>query len=98
MNLCINARDALGTSGRLAVSLSLQETHETCVVCGERLRGAAAVLSVRDNGAGVDPAALPYIFEPFYSTKTEQQGTDKGSMALAICQAKSNRNCCGLIN
>ena len=83
LNLCINARDALGGAGRLTVTLSMQETHDTCAVCGERVRGAAAVLSVRDNGAGVDPAALPYIFEPFYSTKSEQQGTGMGLAMVA---------------
>ena len=89
LNLCINARDALGTSGKLSVALSLRETHDTCAVCGARLRGPAAVLSVRDNGAGVDPGALPYIFEPFYSTKPEHQGT---GMGLAMVAQLTHRN------
>lgn len=84
LNLCINARDALGSSGKISVSLTLQEMHDVCTVCGERLRGAAAVLSVRDNGTGVDPSVLPRIFEPFYSTKPEHQGTGMGLAMVSL--------------
>ena len=38
-------------------------------------------LTFTDTGAGIDPAVLPRIFEPFFSTKTEGTG-----LGLAITQ------------
>jgi signal transduction histidine kinase len=36
--------------------------------------GAYVCLEVADNGAGMDPAVLARIFEPFYSTKFTGRG------------------------
>ena len=36
------------------------------------------VLSVRDNGTGMDPGTLGRIFEPFFTTKGERGGTGLG--------------------
>jgi K+-sensing histidine kinase KdpD len=45
-------------------------------------------LSITDSGAGIDPADLPRIFEPFYSTKTEGKGVGLGlSMVYGIIRA-----------
>lgn len=35
---------------------------------------AAGKLIVRDNGIGLDPAVLPLLFSPFFSTKKDGQG------------------------
>jgi len=35
-------------------------------------------LSVRDNGPGIPSTLLPKIFEPYFTTKTSQQGTGLG--------------------
>jgi len=35
-------------------------------------------LSVSDDGPGIDPAVLPHIFEPFYTTKPVGDGTGLG--------------------
>ncbi|WP_448556253.1 sensor histidine kinase [Thalassotalea montiporae] len=36
-------------------------------------------IDYRDNGHGVKPEALPYLFEPFYTTKSSEGGTGLGT-------------------
>jgi signal transduction histidine kinase len=40
-------------------------------------QGAVAV-TVADTGVGIAPEALPHIFEPFFSTKTDATGAGLG--------------------
>ena len=72
INLSVNARDAMPDGGRLSFRL------------GERVREgvAYAELVVRDTGSGIPPENLERVFEPFYTTKTDQSGTGLG---LATC-------------
>jgi signal transduction histidine kinase len=39
-------------------------------------------IRIIDSGLGIQPAAIPHIFEPFYSTKAEGMG-----MGLNICRS-----------
>jgi signal transduction histidine kinase len=49
-------------------------------------RGAAVRLTVTDDGPGVDPADLPFIFDRFYRAR-ETRGTAGAGLGLAICRA-----------
>ena len=62
LNLVLNALDAMPRGGRLQVS-----TTHTSQPAGVRI-------VFTDNGGGVASDALPYIFDPFYSTKPEGLG------------------------
>ncbi len=42
-------------------------------------QGREVVLSVRDRGAGIDPADLDHLFEPFYRGHRQVAGTTPGS-------------------
>ncbi len=42
-----------------------------------------AVLSVRDNGPGAPPDALPLLFKPFYRVD-DSRGTTTGGMGLGL--------------
>jgi len=71
LNLLLNAMDAVEghPRGERRVSVRL------------RTADAAVAVSVSDNGTGVPPAALPRIFEPFYTSKPNGLG-----MGLAIAR------------
>ena len=44
-------------------------------------------VAVEDEGAGIPPAALPYVFERFYRAQEARQGTQAGlGLGLAICK------------
>lgn len=80
LNLCINARDALDGGGEIEVStgwvdLSLKEA---ALLDPELEPGPYLLLQVRDDGCGIEPAALDQIFVPFFTTKPKGQGTGLG--------------------
>jgi len=72
MNLTKNALDALTDQGRGNIWL---ETHE---------EDGKVVISVSDDGPGIDDAIRDRLFDPFASTKSIKQGTGLG---LSICYA-----------
>ncbi len=79
LNLCINARDALVDGGNLTIAT------QDMVVDGESDRdhpslrpGRYSLMTVTDNGQGMDRETLDRIFEPFYTTKEVGKGTGLG--------------------
>jgi signal transduction histidine kinase/ActR/RegA family two-component response regulator len=79
LNLFLNARDAMPNGGRLRI-----ETSETELTAADsqRLPGAApgpyVVLSIKDNGLGMDEETRDHVFEPFFTTKPTGKGTGLG--------------------
>ena len=73
VNLLLNALQASPEGGTVAVA-----AH----AAGDELR-----VSVRDQGPGIPEAELGQVFDPFFSTKPEGQGSGLGlSIALGIVQ------------
>jgi len=68
LNLAANARDAMPSGGTLAVATAFEPGGE----------GGWSVLSVTDQGAGMDDVTLSHLFEPFFSTKGAGKGTGLG--------------------
>ncbi len=49
------------------------------------ITGHQAVITIQDNGPGIEPAALPHIFDRFYRGNTARTGTGAG-LGLAIAK------------
>lgn len=75
LNLCINARDAMPSGGHIEIEIR-HGTPDEARRAG--VRGAAVVLAVTDDGAGIEPQILPRVFDPFFTTKPAGQGTGLG--------------------
>jgi two-component system, cell cycle sensor histidine kinase and response regulator CckA len=79
INLVVNARDAMPQGGRISIETAgvvLDEEFASRyfdVVPGEYI-----MISVSDNGEGIDAPTLPHIFEPFFTTKQAGKGTGLG--------------------
>ncbi len=82
MNLCINARDALGGRGHVRVAvrpLVLQPGDgQLCASCRAPVAGEFVAIEVADDGPGIPAALLDRIFEPFFSTKETGKGSGMG--------------------
>ena len=78
-NLVVNARDAIGGVGHLGIATGMAAiTSEDCAHLPEAAPGEYVVLSVSDDGCGMDRETLNHIFEPFFTTKASGQGTGLG--------------------
>ena len=79
VNLVINARDAMSSSGTLTVRAAAVRVGD-----GERglppelAVGEYVTISVADTGSGMDEATLARVFEPFFTTKAFGHGSGLG--------------------
>ena len=71
LNLCVNARDAMGENGSLAITVT--EEQAPGVAPGRYIR-----LTVSDTGCGMDEQTLNSAIEPFFTTKAQGRGTGLG--------------------
>lgn len=79
LNLAINAFDAMPDGGSLVLSASSVEVDEEHAQRESYARvGRFVVISVKDDGIGMDERTSDRIFEPFFSTKEVGKGTGLG--------------------
>jgi len=76
LNLTVNARDAMPGGGEIIIAAAADQAS------GRRADGlppgSCVVLSVADNGEGMDEAILRQAVEPFFTTKGVGKGTGLG--------------------
>ena len=87
LNLISNAMDAMPQGGRLAIAARArrkeprQGSQHGTLPQGPRYME----ISMQDSGTGIDPDMLDRIYDPFFTTKPEGQGTGLGlSVAYGI--------------
>ncbi len=68
LNIVLNARDAMPTGGRLALTATFRSRAELAATVAGFHNGAVEI-EVTDTGTGMDEATRSRVFEPFFTTK-----------------------------
>lgn len=85
LNLVVNAADAMPDGGAMCVRTRLLNAVRALpVVDGTLPRGRYALLRVRDTGAGIPDDVVPHVFEPFYSTKSDNGDARHQGLGLSV--------------
>jgi signal transduction histidine kinase/ActR/RegA family two-component response regulator len=79
MNLCSNGIKAMAAGGTLTIGVENLELHAVRKATISQLRpGNWVCITVSDTGVGLPPQAAESIFEPFYTTRAQNEGTGIG--------------------
>jgi two-component system, cell cycle sensor histidine kinase and response regulator CckA len=80
INLMLNARDAMGSGGRITIKTEATVTSD---LRSKPAPGQQQVrLTVTDNGCGMPEETLEHLFEPFFTTKGLTQANGLGLSAV----------------
>lgn len=72
LNLCVNAKEAMGGRGTLTLSANNLLINEKNIINHPLLKvGNYVCISVKDNGEGIKENDLQKIFDPYFSTKSK---------------------------
>lgn len=81
MNLCTNSIHAINGKGNGVLELLLETCDLDAAAAAQfanLMPGSYLRLTVRDNGHGMNESTLERIFDPFFSTKGQTEGTGLG--------------------
>ena len=88
LNLVVNARDALPLQGgRIAITTrnAVRDGRPWPTMADMLPGGDYVVVSVTDNGSGMDEATRAQVFEPFFTTKEFGKGSGLGLSQVYGC-------------
>lgn len=88
LNLVLNARDALRDNGRVTIGTASRDVPSGSDAAKRGVRpGKYGVLTISDNGTGMDATTQDHLFEPFYTTKEPGKGSGLGlAMVYGVVQ------------
>jgi len=88
LNLTLNARDALRDKGRVIITTENRQIRAHQNRRADDLSpGDYVVISIKDNGTGMDENTQKHLFEPFFTTKSEVKGSGLGlAMVYGVVQ------------
>jgi PAS domain S-box-containing protein len=75
MNMAANSRDAMARGGRLTIKTSGVHIGDMDLSGSDVVPGKYVLMSVSDNGGGMNRETLARVFEPFFTTKDVGKGT-----------------------
>jgi len=79
LNLAVNAQDAIVDAGEIVISVrNVALDDKAGARLGELPGGDYLMLSVSDDGEGMDEETQSHLFEPFFTTKEIGKGTGLG--------------------
>ncbi|MGO9308359.1 MAG: PAS domain S-box protein [Spirochaetia bacterium] len=93
-NLCVNARDAISGAGRITIKSANSVLNEVVdegatAFHANVVPGEYVLLTISDDGSGMDEETISHIFEPFFTTKGVGKGTGLG-LATVYGAVKQN--------
>lgn len=88
MNLCFNAIDALPEGGTIQIRTLLIDAENKTALMDECSAKVAEYvqIEVADDGKGILSTHLPYIFEPYFSTKSVNNNRVRGMGLFRVRQ------------
>ncbi len=79
VNLVANARDAMPSGGKLSITFRNVTATKVNPGTGQSaVLGDCICMRVADTGIGMTIETLEHLFEPFYTTKSQEKGTGLG--------------------
>ncbi len=78
LNLCINARDAMPTGGKLTIETANRWIDARAARQQDLPEGQYVSICVTDTGTGMPPEVKAKAFDPFFTTKPLGEGTGLG--------------------
>jgi len=95
INLCVNAKDAIVGVGKITIETDMVVLDaDYCSYHTGFIPGGFVMMTISDNGCGMDKEILDNVFEPFFTTKDIEKGTGLG-LATVYGIVKQNK---GFIN
>jgi signal transduction histidine kinase len=79
LNIAINAMHAMPKGGILSIMTSFEELNGSMLLSSDKkVFGSYALISISDNGVGINKENMNKVFEPFFTTKEVGEGCGLG--------------------
>ncbi len=78
LNLCLNAKDAMGETGTLRIAERTVDADVIRDKFSKEAEGQYVSISIHDTGSGIETDIVQKIFDPFFTTKEKGKGSGLG--------------------